>query len=285
MSVDSLSRDTLAERTMEIYPLSVATGRAIASFVGKLPDAPTQAPEILSRDLLMINVRTMIRNIYGSMTKEQRNRLDEYTVTEALVGEMRIIETIVAEESDGHCRVMFYHCTYTDIIRKYTRAIPKTANTVLQKQAAAEEHSVLQYLAKDFQDSAPVAKYNIDFPSMDANAAILTHYPIDLLQRYKFKSLVLLESHTGAIKPPIMWNTKLWEGRDLEILPFDRMTLQLFGDNVLFVPMAVKIRQRVYQIAKKNSWTPASTQALAIYSIEQNRDPALEALVKDLYRK
>ena len=285
MSVDSLSRDTLAERAMEVYPLSVATGRAIASFVGKLPDAPATQPDILNRDLLLVNVRTLIRNLYGSMNKEQRAKLEEFTVTEALVAEMRIIETIIAEESDGRCRVVFYHCTYTDIIRKFTRAIPKTANTVLQKQAAAEEHTVTQYLFKDFKDNAPIEKYNVDFPSMDANTAILTHYPIDLLQRYKFKSLVLLESHTGAIKPPMMWNTKLWEGRDLEIIPFDRMTLQLFGDNVLFVPMAVKIRQRVYKVATKNGWTPASTQALVTYSIEQNRDPALEVLVKDLYRK
>jgi hypothetical protein len=180
---------------------------------------------------------------------------------------------------------MFYYCSYDDFLRKFTKSIPKTANTILQKQNAASEMSVIKYILGEMKDQAPVEKYTTDFPNIDADTAILTHYPIDLLQRYKFKSLVLLESHTGAIKPPMMWNTKLHEGRDLEIIPFDRMSLQIFGDNVLFVPMAVKIRQRVYKVATKNAWTPATTKDFVIYSIEQNRDPALEVLVKDLYRK
>lgn len=285
MSVDSISRDALSQRTMGNFPISIATSQAIESFIGKLPEAPTADPEIRRRDLLMINIRTLIRNIFGSMDKDQRAKVDEYNVAESLIAEMRTIEGIITEESDGVCQTMFYYCSYDDFLRKFTKSIPKTANTILQKQNAASEMSVIKYILGEMKDQAPVEKYTTDFPNIDADTAILTHYPIDLLQRYKFKSLVLLESHTGAVKPPMMWNTKLHEGRDLEIIPFDRMTLQIFGDNVLFVPMAVKIRQRVYKVATKNAWTPATTKDFAIYSIEQNRDPALEVLVKDLYRK
>lgn len=285
MAVDSISRNTLAERTVGNFPISIATSQAIESLIGKLPEAPTADPHIGHIDLLMVNVRTLIRNVFGSLDKEARKRVDEYNVAETLVAEMRTIEQIVTEESDGRCQTMFYYCSYDDFLRKYTKSIPKTANTLLQKQNAAAEHTTAQYLLNDFRDQAPIEKYVTDFPNIDARTAIMTHYPIDLLQRYKFKSLVLLESHTGAIKPPMMWNTKLSDGRELEIIPFDRMSLQVFGDNVLFVPMGIKIRQRVYKIAKDRAWTPATTKDYVIYSIEQNRDPALEVLVKDLYRK
>lgn len=285
MSVDSLSRNTLAERAMGNFPLSIATSQAIESVIGKLPDAPTADPEINRIDLLMVNVRTLIRNIFGSLDKEALKKVDEYTVAESLVAEMRTIEQIITENSDGRCQTMYYFCSYADFLRKFTKSIPKTANTLLQKQKAASEHTVSEYLLNDFKDQAPIEKYVTDFPNIDARTAIMTHYPIDLLQRYKFKSLVLLESHTGAVKPPMMWNTKLQDGKELELLPFDRMTLQVFGDNVLFVPMAVKIRQRVYKIAKDRAWTPATTKDYAIYTVEQNRDPALEVLVKDLYRR
>lgn len=285
MSVDSISRATLSERAVGQFPLSIATSMAIESLIGKLPEAPVENPAIRKTELLMVNVRTLIRNLYGSIDKDRRHTLDEFTVAEAISNEIRTIETIVSEESDGQCRCLFYTCTYADILRKFTRAIPKAANSVIQQQAAHSEKTVLAYLLDEYKDTTPIEEYTRDFPDMNAACVILTHYPIDLLQRYKFTSLLLLESYTGAIKPPMMWNTKLSNGRELELVPFDRMTLQLFGDNVLFVPMSVKIRQRVYKVAVSSGWTPASTKDLVIHSIEQHRDPALEVLVKDLYRK
>lgn len=285
MTVDAVSRQTLAEREQGQYPLSIATSLAIESFLGKLPEAPTVSPEIHRTELLMINVRTLIRNLMGSMDKEARKVLEEYTMAESISNEIRTIETIINEESDGRCQTLFYYCTYSDFLREFTVSIPKVANTVLQKQIQATEETIVEYLFKEFKDSTPIEKYTRNFPDTPVAAVILTHYPVDLLQRYKFNSLLLLESHTGAIKPPMMWNTKLSEGRDLEIIPFDRMTLQLYGDNVMFVPMGIKIRQRVYKIATTKQWTPATTKDYVIHSVEQNRDPALEVLVKDLYRK
>lgn len=285
MSVDSISRDTLAERAMGQFPISIATSLAIESLVGILPEAPVAAPEILKRDLFMVNVRTLFRNLLGAVETDHRNKLDEFTMAEAISGEMRAIEAIVSEHSDGRCEVRFYFCSHTDILRKFDRALFKAPNTTLQHQYIAMETTTIKYLLKEFKDSAPIAQYTTEFPDTNANAVILSHYAIDLLQRYKFANLILLESHTGALKPPMLWNTKFVNGREFEIVPFDRAMLQIFGDGVIFSAMPIKIRQRVYNIATKNKWTPASTKALVIHSVEMNRDPALEVLVKDLYSK
>lgn len=286
MSVDSISRDVLAARAMGQFPLSIATSLAIESAVGILPEAPTDAPEIKRRQLLMVNVRTLIRNLYGSVNKEQKSKLEEYTVAEAISNEMRVIESIIAEHSDGRASCTFYLCSYVDILRNFRKGIPKTPSTAGQQMYQASEQAILKYLDTEFKGGTPMAHYKSDFPQSEASALILTHYPIDLLQRYKFSSLMLLESHTGALKPPMMWNTKLQDGRDkeMEILPFDRMTLQIFGDGITFTPMPIKIRRVMLEIAAKNNWTPGTTKALAIYSVEKHHDPALENLIKEMYK-
>lgn len=284
MSVDSISRDTLAARAVGQFPISIATSLAIESAVGILPEAPTDSPEIKKRQLLMVNVRTLIRNLYGSVDKEQKSKLEEYTIAECIAGEMRAIEAIVAEHSDGRCSCVFYFCSHLDAPRRFMKAILKSPSTVGQQMYQASEAAIVKYLDTEFASTAPITHYVSDFPDINLNTLIMTHYPIDLLQRYKFASLMLLESHTGALKPPMMWNTKLQNGRELEIIPFDRMTLQMFGDGVLFTPMPTKIRKVMLEIAAQNMWTPGTTKDLAIYSVEKHHDPALTVLVKEMYR-
>lgn len=284
MSADSISRDILTARAVGQFPISIATSLAIESAFGILPEAPSESPEIHKRDIVLVNIRTLFRNILGSVATEEKTKLSEYTIAEVMAAEMRTIETLVSEYSDGRCSAGFYHCSYKDLNSEFPRSIPRTANTPGQKVYQAMEGAAVKLIKTNQITTPPISWLNRKFPESQARALILSHYPIDLLQRYKFSALSLLESHTGAIKPPVMWNTKLHKGRELDVIPFDRMTLQLFGDGIIFSPMPVKIRKRVYNIAIKKNWTPATTKDYVIHCIEQNRDPALEVLVKDLYR-
>lgn len=284
MAAEDFSRDMLAERPMGQFPISIATSLAIESACGISALAPSPTVEMQSRDLLMVNVRTLFRNIFTSLEASQKPLLEEYTIAEAIAGEIRVIEGAIAEYTDGRASVMVYYCTYTDTARKYSKSLIKPMNTPAQKFYWQTETAVMKYLEKDFKDSTPIVRYTSDFPDIHADALIITHYPVDLLNRYRFSSLALLESHTGSVKTPLMWNTKLQAGKDHPNLPFDRMTLQMFGDGVLFTPMPAKIRTRVLQVAEKNRWTPASTKDFVIATITERRDPALEMLVKDLYR-
>lgn len=284
MSVDSISRDLLAARAVGQFPLSIATSLAFESAFGILPEAPTDTPEIRNRDVVVVNIRTLFRNILGSVATEDKAKLSEYTIAECVSAEMRVIETLVSEHSDGRASAGFYHCSYKDIVSDFPRSIPRTANTPGQKIYQAMEGAVIKLIKTNVITTPPILWFNRKFPESKSKALMLSHYPVDLLQRYKFDALSLLESHTGAIKPPVLWNTKLHNGRELEVIPFDRMTLQLFGDGILFAPMPIKIRKRVYNIAIKKNWTPATTKDYVIHCIEQNRDPALEVLIKDLYR-
>ena len=118
---------------------------------------------------------------------------------------------------------------------------------------------------------------------MDVRATLITHYPVDLLARYNFTELHLLESHTGAIKNPSMWNTKLQNGRDIPNIPFDRATLQVFGDGVMYRPMNMKIRKAFIEMAEKHQWSAATTEALVKHSAKSAKDPFLGQFVNGLY--
>lgn len=284
MALEETSREILTARAVGQLPISVATSLAIESLIGILPEAPAATPAIQNHDTLWVNMRTLIRNLMGSIETEKRAHLTEQTVAEYIVNEMRTIETICIEHGDGRFDVSFYKCSYSDLTYKFNKAVPRHPNTPAQKNSRIFEEAVLSVIDQEYQGHVPYLTLVRTFPEVTGVALLLTHYPVDLLQRYRFENVSLLESHTGAIKPPAMWNTKLQNGRDLERIPFDRMTIQLFGDGITFTPMALKVRHRLIEIAEKNKWTPMTTKEFVIYSVEQNRDPALEALVKDLYR-
>lgn len=267
------------------YPVSIATSLALESLMGILETDPNaEDPLVNHTELLMVNIRTLLRNLYSSIETAKRVFLDEYTIAEALVNEMRTIESILMEASDGRCFAQFYYCTYVDANRKFPKALIKPVRTPAQQFYWKMEKTVIGFMTDDFKSGPGFKRYTTDFEETTSSAVIITHYPVDLLQRYKFSRLTLLESHTGAIKTPLMWNSKLQSTSNVDNLPFDKMTIQMFGDGVMFSPMPIKIRERVLEVAKKDNWTPSKTKDFVIASITNRRDPALEILVKEMYR-
>lgn len=276
----------LSIRAQGQFPLSIATSLAIESALGVLPDAPATIAPITQVSVLWINIRTLFRNLVGSFEKEARSDLRGIDLALALVNEQRTIETLIAESTDSRCRVSFYRYTYASLPRKFPKA-----NLIYPTSPQRKIYDTLEnhtYLCMDTELShgVPFYKGDTDIPQGQPNALILTHYPVDLLNRYNFTSLSLLESHTGTVKPYNMWNTKLNKGNSIDVsrLPFDRMTLQLYGDGVTFAPLSLPIRRKLIELANKHNWTPMTTKEYVIYCVENKHDPLLEILIKELYR-
>ena len=285
MASDDQSRFVLSNREFNTTePLSVATGLAIDSSLGRLEEAKDKHPPVLDYNLLYVHIRTLYRNILGSVPTESRIDLTPYTIAEAMATEMRVIETIVSEISEGKCNVEFYHCSYKSIMSDFPKSLPRIIRTPNQQAAAALERSTYTAFKEEIESKPPVDYYNRKFDDKGGDCLLFTHYPVDLFNRYRFRNVNLLESHTGAIKPPSVWNTKLKDGWGLEALPFDSFTLQMFGDNIHFSPMNKKVRMVVYNLAVKNRWNHATTKDYVLHTIKNHRDPALEALAIDLYR-
>lgn len=264
-------------------PISFGTAMAFESAMGLLPDKQTSQPEINNYDAVWVNVRTLFRNMLSAMETESRKMVLPEDVTEALINEMTVIQSAVSDVTRGLVQVVFYVCTHSSITRKYPNGSYRNSNDNSDNQKTS--YIVEQQAIRGVLDSGAmvdIRKFDLEFGD-NQSVMIVTHQAVDLLNRYKFKKIVLLETHTGSIKPPSRWYTKLQNGKELVNIPFDRMTLQLFGDGSMFSPMNLKVRKHLVELAKKNGWTYMTTRDLIMKTIRDTRDPLFEAYIAKLY--
>ena len=263
-------------------PISVATSLAVEAACGVYPDRPVSPAPILSVKEVWFNVRTLLRNLLGSILPEFRDQAYPPHLLPALVEEMRIIESAVLKASNGGCRAIFYYADYTSIARKFPKAVVKIAKTARQIQQNIIDEKTLKLLLEE-QGSGDIRTYNFEITGNHPESFIVTHLPVDLLSKYSFRRLDLLESHTGAIKAWPQWNSKLTNGRELLNIPFSQFSLQVFGDNGNhFSPQSLSIRRQVVALAEEDRWTATSTESKIRDSLRKVKDATERTLLLSL---
>lgn len=276
----------IAERQLSGLPLSVATSLAIESACGIHPEIKVSSAPAKAHQFILINLRTLVRNIHGAVPTEIKKILTPESVFMALTEELTIIESAIQEASNGFCKVKYYACSYKkEVPSKFPYASLKALNSPLQEHYTALEDNVLKLIfanQNNTMSNHDITGYglNISIDTRSAKALILTHLPIDLLNDRNFYALRLLESHTGAIKNKAQWNTKLTDGRHLPRIPFNRVTLQIFGDNrAMFMPMDSGVRNTIKELADAKQWTSVTTMEKIVYDARDHKDPTLKALI------
>lgn len=290
MSTEDLARRTLSSRTLgEVLPVSIATALAVESLLGMNPEAPVEDHHLDEFDSLYINVRTLVRNLLGAIQSEDRQvSVGPQYVLEYVINEMITITRLMKEEAPEKT-VVFYTPSYNEaFIKSYKHGIIRQYKTKQQSYYWERETYVQEGIIKELakrEDQLICLATDTQLPKDHVKVMILTHYPIDLLSRYQFRDLKLIESHTGAVKPHSEWYTKLTGYKDRPTTPFDRATLQVFGDGVMFMASKRKIRQTFIELATKYKWTNRSTEELVKYSAAKLRDPFFDIYVQELYSK
>ena len=89
--------DLMSSRTIGQFPLSIATSLAMEAAFGIYPDRPETKEPILKYDTLWVNVRTIFRNIMGSLEKEFADRVTPPMLANTLNEEMMFISKNLAE--------------------------------------------------------------------------------------------------------------------------------------------------------------------------------------------
>lgn len=249
------------EREVGELPLSVPTSVAFENLF--------QGP--LKRDAIYINVRVLFRNMWGSVDPIKKLRISADTFASAIEEEMRFLHSFILEKSLGQVKPFFYHCGYNDLGRKLPHGIIRIAGTEKQKEYLnAEQKTMNLILAKSQQ--LGLLKFQTQI-SGQGHVILFTHSPIDLLFN-NFYSVLLLESHTGTIKGPRDWYTKLTNGRSLPPMPFNKFTVQIFGDNNTYLAaMPVKIKQIILDMVEKDHWNAITSMDKIRMSINKLRDP------------
>lgn len=249
------------DREKGAYPISLGTSLALEALAGIYPDRPVNPAPIRQVKEVWFNIRTLLRNLQGSLETEVRDRVTTGTLLPSLIEEINLIESIIVSMSSGMARAIFYVCDYTSIRQRFPKAalrVPTTAKQIMQE--SIERGVIKALLDHDVSQDLRTFRYELD--GRGQTAFIVTHLPIDLLSRYSFGKLELLESHTGKIKAPAQWNTKLTNGKELINIPFGRFALQVFGDNGNhFTPAPRIVKEVVLELASKYRWTSITTEA------------------------
>lgn len=282
--------EMVKNRTKGQMPISIATSLAFEGAFGIMEDGPRfPKPPILSYGTVWLNVRTLIRNINGSLDTATSKVISHKNLFETLVIEMMAIEHMLEEKTNGQVKPIFYYCEYNDINAVYRKAIVHSLRTDLQRFHRDNENNTIGMLENEpLNHKFDLRKFNTRISPQKGDSTtslMVTHYPIDLLNRFNFKKLDLLESHTGKIKMPTEWSSKLKGGKSLQRIPFDRMTVQMFGDSSGMVyPQAPAHRNAVMKIAETKQWSSATTEEKIRKNILDNHDAELTSLVNEMYR-
>ncbi len=269
--------EIIASRATEGLPLSVGTGLAIDAI-----------KDLKGYDTLWINVRTLWRNLYEAIETDKResffdnNRPRDKAVAamaNTLREEILFIKTHLAETLSG---VRFYYLGYQDLPKKYPHAILKQPSTDLQKRYVnLMERSLDTLLQADVNQTIELDKGS-EIRGEPTRSLIITHYPTDLLSKFKFTKLRLLESHTGAVKSSSEWYTKLTDGKELKTIPFNYFTIQIFGDGggAHFGRYPIKIRRALLEVAQKYKWTPVTSMDRIKLTLSRMSDQYAAAQLK-----
>lgn len=285
----------LANLTAGRLPLAIGTSFAIESTLGILDRDTFKTENASSVKSLMesnsislenstnvwadakeiwFNIRTVFRNIYNALDSNVKDKLTKELALQVTFNELNNILNVYRTVSFGS-KVVFYVCHYKSLLKEYPNAFYKAVKTDNQRKYNELEDHIVKEIVKS---STLVKVFDVKIKGMFPKAAIVTHYPLDLLSHRSFEKLVLLESHTGNIKGKSEWNSKLTNGKEIPNIPFNPLTLQIFGDGVLFSPMIINIRRMIIELSIQRHWNVITSRDKIISDIKTLKDH----LVKDM---
>lgn len=282
---------TLDAREKGNLPISIASAMAIEALLGESTAenaSKSNTPPILKYDTIWINLRTLYRNLHGSMDRKIFEKIHIDKQANELYTECLVIQAAIQEATHGKTKVLFYACTHRSLMSFYSKALIKEDKTPLQKEYSSMEKRVIERLASMHETTKDYEFLKLDValrsPYPQQKVAIMTHIVVDLLELKNVSDIDLLESHTGAIKGKKLWYTKLKGDAEMQRIPFDRATLQFFGDKFgMFIPVQKDFREIVLEMAKKENWTQATTRSRMLLCLELSRQPQVYIAFYSLY--
>lgn len=278
--------NSLSERVMGNNYISIATNMAIDGLYDRLPDKPKERiiPATLG-DAVYFNVRTLFRNIWGSMISEYAANVSLYDYVDIIEQEMGNILNTLSEEKHPLVAI-FYAPSYQNLSKEYSNADLKNVKTDKMSHKVLMENRVLAKLKQSDSLQIPIIFNDLDIKTgVPYKAFFVTHYPVDLLHTVGFNKTYLLESHTGIVKGPDKWYTKIGtknlEGG--ERIPFNRATLQFFGDSSMFKSQPMSAKKRVAEVAQKYKWNQQTTKARMLDTLRLAGEGQLEMTLRKLW--
>jgi len=225
------------------------------------------ANSVRSADTMLFNLRTLIRNAQEAYVKEDSEYTDVDQIAKDVESDMVILGKWLEQARAGKpISMVIYYPSYLIKKMKYKHATLWEPTTAAQKEKARISEAVAKVLLKKYEKL--LVKTVMGMPDFKGTGIVLTHHVIDLAESSAVARLFLLESHTGVIKPFTQWYTKLTGGDELFYMPFNKLTIQIFGDRSTdFRSSSIGIKNLVKKLAQDNKWTSATTMSRVRASI------------------
>jgi len=265
-------------------PLSVSTSYAVETIIGSAKQSPLDPSRIVPNPIrelgyyntLMVDVRTLLRNVLGSLDKLSSAPTPR-SLTTVMLEEMDIIRELVP------LNVIFFQNDFSRIERLFPTLL-RTPNTAKQKTLSSLSDGTISSLGLE-TSILTIKTSNLQVDSRTV-AYMLSHNPYNLTLVDKITDLTLIESHTGVTKARQDWYTKYYKlsGISLERLPLQRELLAILGDSYMFRPAAISIRKELAAIAEDKRWTSFTAKPRIRADILRGSEP-LRTLYKAVEHK
>lgn len=287
-----ITDSALAARTMSSWPLSIGTALAFETLhVGPNPvyDPDRQIPkgaDITRFDSFWINLKTLYRNMLGSVPSQSQESIMAGECLYALEYEVETIREIITTISRGAITPTFYSTDYQGLAKEHPYANIRVHTTPKQLAYHAQETAVMQEFHKRHAANEGVhfLKRRI-VPTTPTTGLILTHSAYDLTNSKYFSDLSLLESHTGIVKNKSQWYTKFHAMKDEASIPMTTTMLQVFGDPILFSPFPIAQRKEVIAAAHERHWSAITTKARIRLTFDLMGNKELSAKLIEMLRE
>lgn len=271
-----MSAHGFIEREVGAFPISIGTSFALQGFLGNHPQNPPQPPGHKTIRVMWINLRTMVRNLYAAMTAVQSAVIKHDMAAITLLEECRSIPDILRQHNHP-CEVVYYYSNIDEVKWQFPKALYKKPTTEKQIHYDVYEKLVLTMLLRQLKEHHIDVEFVTRAPTPSgAVAAIITHFPHELLWRPSFERLFLLESHTGKLKMYNSWFTKLEGITEQHPMPFNKYTLQVFGEGTVFKAQPKSVRDKLKQLAEYKRWTGVTTDMKVYADVVASGDKELK---------
>ena len=210
-------------------------------------------------DTILFNLRTLIRNARAAYEHTDKETNDAEQLVKDVTSDMGLLAKWIEENRNGRPVQLVVYCpSYTGLKRKFPHATLWEPTSDKQKAEAKVTEAVVKALLQKFPKL--ITATGDGMPEFKGKGIVMTHHVVDLVDIAGLGRLYLLESYTGDLKPFTLWYTKLTGGDNLHYMPFNKLTIQVFGDRATnFKTSSHGIKELVKRLAQEGKWTSATT--------------------------
>lgn len=270
----------LIEREVGKIPVSIGTSLAFEGYLGIHPGEPKQPLDVKTVKEIWVNLRTLARNLWQAVPTAEVANLNPAAAVDVLMQEVQTIPVALAQYN-ARAKVRYYITGKDSMKWTFPNASFKQARTPKQMAYEVyERYASIELYRRMKDEGMEVILIERKPPSTDGTVALLTHYPSDLLWKAHFQRLLLLESHTGKLKPWNLWYSKLHNITEATPMPFNKFTLQVFGDSVDLEPQPRNVIGQLKQLALTKRWSPVTTEAKMYHDIQSGSKELKDAYAK-----